>query len=98
MRRLLIIAALLGGLIASACSSDSTTSSDAKAANEDTATTVAGTKATGDPIAIGFINNEGGAFSVPELRVGNEVGADYVNDTLGGVNGRPIHVERCATD
>src|SRR3954470_24264033 len=100
MRRQLIIAALLGGLIASGCSSDSSTksTSDAKGSNADTVTTVAGTKATGDPIAIGFINNEGGAFSVPELRVGNEVGASYVNNPLGGVNGRPIHVERCATN
>ncbi len=31
---------------------------------------------TGEPIIIGFINNEGGAFSVPELRVGNEVAED----------------------
>src|SRR5213075_299135 len=54
--------------------------------------------ATGQPITIGFMNNEGGAFSVPELRVGSEVAEKYINTQLGGVNGRPIHVERCATD
>lgn len=55
-------------------------------------------KATGKPITIGFLNNEGGAFSVPELRIGNEVATDYLNNTLGGVNGRPLDVIRCASD
>lgn len=52
----------------------------------------------GDPVRIGFINSEGGAFSVPELRVGSEVAEDLVNTQLGGVGGRPIEVIRCATD
>jgi branched-chain amino acid transport system substrate-binding protein len=52
----------------------------------------------GDPVRIGFINSEGGAFSVPELRVGSEVAEDLVNTQLGGVAGRPIEVIRCATD
>src|SRR5207249_7605312 len=45
------------------------------------------------------INNEGGAaFSVPEMRVGSEVAVDHVNTKLGGVNGRPLQVVRCASD
>ncbi|HET6665625.1 MAG TPA: ABC transporter substrate-binding protein [Acidimicrobiales bacterium] len=53
---------------------------------------------TGDPVRIGFINSEGGAFSVPELRVGSEVAEDLVNTQLGGIGGRPLEVIRCATD
>jgi branched-chain amino acid transport system substrate-binding protein len=99
MRRITIIAALVFGLVATGCSSDDDSdSSTPTSAKSETPTTAAGVKATGEPITIGFINNEGGAFSVPELRVGSEVAESYVNDQLGGVNGRPIKVERCATD
>jgi branched-chain amino acid transport system substrate-binding protein len=61
-------------------------------------TSITARKATGEPIKIGFVNNEGGAFSVPELRIGSEVATGYVNNTLGGVNGRPLEVVRCAAD
>jgi branched-chain amino acid transport system substrate-binding protein len=61
-------------------------------------TSTSAAQPTGEPITIGFVNSEGGAFSVPELRVGNEVAADYVNSHLGGVAGRPLEVVRCATD
>jgi branched-chain amino acid transport system substrate-binding protein len=53
---------------------------------------------TGEPVRIGFINSEGGAFSVPELRVGSEVAEELVNTQLGGIAGRPLEVIRCATD
>ncbi|HEX4904494.1 MAG TPA: ABC transporter substrate-binding protein [Acidimicrobiales bacterium] len=89
-------------LLAGACSGDddddTATSETTAAVEETTETTAAANVATGEPIKIGFINNEGGAFSVPELRVGNEVAEEYINNQLGGVNGRPIAVERCATD
>jgi branched-chain amino acid transport system substrate-binding protein len=89
-------------LVATGCSGDDDTGSDTATPTTEadtTATTEAeGNPATGEPIVIGFLNNEGGAFSVPELRVGNEVATDYINQQLGGVNGRPIQVERCATD
>ena len=99
MRRIILISALVFALVATGCSSDKKAdSSTATTAKHDTATTAPGVKATGEPITIGFINNEGGAFSVPELRVGSEVAESYINDTLGGVDGRPIKVDRCATD
>ena len=64
-----------------------------------TPTTAAGEAATGEPILIGFINSEGGAFSVPEMRVGSEVGRGATSTTqLGGAGGRPLQFERCATD
>src|SRR5688572_24449556 len=108
MRRTTTLRLLTAGialtLVASACSDDSdpeaaTPDTEAVAdTDETTPTTAAGEVATGEPIVIGFMNNEGGAFSVPELRVGSEVAEEHINSQLGGVNGRPIQVERCATD
>jgi branched-chain amino acid transport system substrate-binding protein len=53
-----------------------------------------------DGIVIGFANMEGGAsaLSLPEVRVGVEAAAAYVNDELGGVNGQPVEYLRCDTD
>jgi branched-chain amino acid transport system substrate-binding protein len=90
------IVAVLG--ITAACSDDATTTAESSSNLGDTTATSAGTRATGAPIRIGFVNSEGGAFSVPELRVGNEVAETYINDQLGGVNGRPLQVSRCTTD
>jgi ABC-type branched-subunit amino acid transport system substrate-binding protein len=90
------IVAVLG--ITAACSDDATTTAESSSNLGDTTATSAGTRATGGPIRIGFVNSEGGAFSVPELRVGNEVAETYINDQLGGVNGRPLQVSRCTTD
>lgn len=96
--RRIVAAALAVALGAAACSDDDTTTSGAGSDLGDTTATSAGTEATGEPIAVGFVNSEGGAFSVPELRVGNEVAEDYINTRLGGVGGRPLQVTRCATD
>ncbi len=81
------------GLVSAACAEQPTDPTSVAGAPD-----IAAKKATGTPITIGFLNNEGGAFSVPELRVGNEVATDYLNNTLGGVNGRPLTVVRCASD
>jgi branched-chain amino acid transport system substrate-binding protein len=86
------------GAVAAACSDDGGTTSGSGGDLGDTTATSVGTEATGEPIAVGFVNSEGGAFSVPELRVGNEVATDYINDRLGGVGGRPLDVTRCQTD
>jgi branched-chain amino acid transport system substrate-binding protein len=99
-RRILAVALLVGLGTAVACSDDDTTSSGDGSGSDlgDTTATSGGTEATGEPIGVGFVNSEGGAFSVPELRVGNEVAEDYINTRLGGVEGRPLQVTRCATD
>jgi branched-chain amino acid transport system substrate-binding protein len=89
------IVAVLG--ITAACSDDGTSTAESSSAGDTTATS-AGTRASGEPIRIGFVNSEGGAFSVPELRVGNEVAESYINEQLGGVKGRPLQVSRCTTD
>ena len=53
--------------------------------------------ASGETIKIGLSNDEGGAFSLPEFRVGAEVGAKYINDH-GGINGAKIELVNCLSD
>jgi branched-chain amino acid transport system substrate-binding protein len=96
--RIIGAALVAASLVAAACSGDEDTSSSAGTDLGETTATSVGTEATGEPIAVGFVNSEGGAFSVPELRVGNEVATGYINERLGGVNGRPLEVTRCETD
>lgn len=57
-----------------------------------------GAPADGEPIVIGLANLEGGVVSLPEFRYGAEAAAGYVNDELGGVDGRPIELFRCDVD
>ncbi|HEX7135216.1 MAG TPA: ABC transporter substrate-binding protein [Iamia sp.] len=84
---------------ASACAEDTPTAGGATPeAVEGGSTSVAVPAPSGDPLKIGFVNNEGGSFSVPELRIGNEVAEEYINEQLGGIAGRPLEVVRCATD
>lgn len=53
--------------------------------------------AAGDPIKIGLFNVEGGSVvSQPALGDAAVAAADYANDYLGGLAGRPIEVVRCA--
>ncbi len=55
--------------------------------------------ATGEPLRVGFVNLEGGAVSVPEIRVGFEQGVKYVNEERNGAGGRPIEIAvSCNTD
>jgi branched-chain amino acid transport system substrate-binding protein len=90
------VVAALG--VTAACSDDGSTTAESSSSAGDTTATSADSPATGEPIRIGFVNSEGGAFSVPELRVGNEVAETYINEQLGGVRGRPLEVSRCTTD
>jgi branched-chain amino acid transport system substrate-binding protein len=55
--------------------------------------------AAGPPVTIGFVNMEGSpAGSFPEATAGAQAAVDYVNDELGGVDGRPLRLETCATN
>jgi len=56
-----------------------------------------GKKATGTPVKIGLINNEGSS-AVAEPTTGDAAvaAADYANDELGGIAGHPIQVDRCS--
>ena len=87
-------------LALAACGDDNeepTASADTEAPSSD-ATLPEGEPVSGEPVVIGFVNSEGGAFSVPEMRVGSEVAETVVNENLGGIAGRPLEIVRCATD
>ncbi|MGW0582978.1 ABC transporter substrate-binding protein, partial [Streptomyces sp. NPDC002920] len=57
-----------------------------------------GSKATGTPVRIGLITNEGGAStSQPENREAADAARKYANDNLGGIAGRPIKFVVCKT-
>ena len=52
---------------------------------------------TGEVIKIGYVNNEGAAFALPEFRTGGEVAIGFINDN-GGINGAMIETEVCLSD
>ncbi|HEX3515063.1 MAG TPA: ABC transporter substrate-binding protein, partial [Trebonia sp.] len=55
-----------------------------------------GTKATGSPVKIGLINNEGSSpVASPSTGDAAVAAADYANAELGGIAGHPIQVIRC---
>lgn len=57
------------------------------------------TKATGEPIELGMINQENtAAGSYPELSQAVQAGVEFINTELGGVDGRPIEVDVCNTE
>lgn len=47
------------------------------------------------PIAIGFVNAQGGANELPEATAGAEAAVEYVNAELGGIDGRPLELHTC---
>ncbi|WP_162941951.1 ABC transporter substrate-binding protein [Desertimonas flava] len=54
--------------------------------------------ATGDPVKVGIINVEGGqTISAPDSRKTGEAAAQYANEYLGGIGGRPIELVPCLT-
>jgi branched-chain amino acid transport system substrate-binding protein len=56
------------------------------------------TKATGTPIRIGTINQDtGAAGAFPELTLADRTAIDFINNELGGVDGRPIELVACNT-
>ncbi|HEX3714739.1 MAG TPA: ABC transporter substrate-binding protein [Trebonia sp.] len=55
-----------------------------------------GKKATGTPVKVGLINNEGSSpQSEPSVGDAAEAAADYANAELGGIGGHPLQVIRC---
>ncbi|MCY3950427.1 MAG: ABC transporter substrate-binding protein [Acidimicrobiaceae bacterium] len=52
---------------------------------------------TGEVIRVGYVNNEGGNISLPELRIGGEVAIAVINDA-GGIHGARIEPIVCLSD
>jgi branched-chain amino acid transport system substrate-binding protein len=48
------------------------------------------------PVTIGYINQEGGVPSFPEATQGIEAAVAYANEELGGIEGHPIELKKCA--
>ena len=99
-RSLVGILALVVALTAAACGDDkkdNAASSSTTAGGSTETTAAAGTPATGEPIVVGFTNLEGGAISLPEVRLGAETAVNYINK-YGGVNNRPLKLIRCDVD
>jgi branched-chain amino acid transport system substrate-binding protein len=56
-----------------------------------------GKKATGAPVKIGLINNEGSSPAAsPSVGDAAVAAADYANAELGGIGGHPVKVYRCS--
>jgi branched-chain amino acid transport system substrate-binding protein len=94
----------LGVLLAlTACSSQDTSGSTSattpSTTQADTALlTPAGGKhtASGTPVKVGIINDEGGtAESWPEIRIGAQAAVAYGNQYLGGTAARPVQLDVC---
>jgi branched-chain amino acid transport system substrate-binding protein len=54
---------------------------------------------TGPPVVVGFVNMDSSpAGSFPESTAGAQAAVRYVNDELGGADGRPLELLACATN
>jgi branched-chain amino acid transport system substrate-binding protein len=50
---------------------------------------------SGDPVTIGWINNDGGPGEIPEATHVAKATVDYINKELGGIDGRPVTLKTC---
>ena len=96
------LAAMSGAvLLLSSCSSSggsgSATSGAATTGSAGGSSSVA--PASGTPIQLGMINQENTpAGSYPDVRQGALAAVSYINDSLGGMKGRPLKLTPCITD
>jgi branched-chain amino acid transport system substrate-binding protein len=99
----LLVTPLAMLLALTACSSQSTSGSTSTTTPAATKADIAlltptGGKhtASGAPVLVGFINDEGGtAESWPEIRIGAQAAVAYGNQYLGGIAGRPVKLDIC---
>jgi branched-chain amino acid transport system substrate-binding protein len=99
----------LAAVVAAGCGSDSSSSTSTTAAGASGSTTAKaaapaadalGTAkpASGAPIVLGLLNIESGPVTFPEYRQAAEAAVKYINAYKGGIGGRPVKLESCATD
>jgi branched-chain amino acid transport system substrate-binding protein len=82
-----VLAAATVALMAVACSGGGSDGEPSPSASQ-----------SGGDIVVGLINTEDAPVgSFPELRRGVLAAERYVNDELGGVDGRPLRIEACTT-
>jgi branched-chain amino acid transport system substrate-binding protein len=89
-------------VVAAACVFSVVSCSDDSGSDDGGSTAAApsesGTKATGTPIKVGFLNPSNGPITQPGVEVGQKAAVKYINDSLGGVDGHPLEVVNCAVD
>ena len=89
-RASLVALAAVVGLALAACGEDSKPSNKASDTTENSAQ-FPGKKASGTPVKVALITNEGGAaVNQPETREAADAARQYANDNLGGIAGHPI--------
>jgi branched-chain amino acid transport system substrate-binding protein len=96
---------LAGVLAVAACGSDDGESDttptsapgDTSAAAPTTTAEPGVPPASGEPIKLGFQWSESGPAALPDMEIGADAAVEYVNNKLGGVNGRPIELVKCGT-
>lgn len=52
----------------------------------------------GEPVRIGVLAPMDGATAYPQTGYGTEAAERYINEKLGGINGRPLEIDLCAGD
>lgn len=55
----------------------------------------AGKAGSGDPVVVGVVNQQGGAPAFPEYLDTAEATAKFVNNDIGGADGRPLKLATC---
>lgn len=98
--RLSVAIVSVAGLLLAGCgqSGSADTEENSAAVPAALASSFPGKKATGDPVKVGLITNEGGtSVSQPEIREAADAARQYANDNLGGIAGRPIEFVVCKT-
>lgn len=87
--------AVVAVLLATACGSGS--ADGGGAADKAEVGSLPVKKATGEPVVVGFINNDASPLgSYVEVTEAVKAAVRYVNSNLGGVDGRPIDLATCA--
>ena len=108
-----LAAAALTAALAAGCGSSSKSDTSSSTAADTTAASTAATStpaaapsdalgtpkaASGKPIVLGLLNIESGPVTFPEYRQAAEAAVKYINAYKGGIGGRPVKLESCATD
>jgi ABC-type branched-subunit amino acid transport system substrate-binding protein len=88
-------AASTGSTEPTTTTTDSSNAERDKVALDYVGATQAQTAEGGSPVTIGYVNQEGATPAFPEATVGLEAAVEYINQTLGGVQGRPVQLKKC---
>jgi branched-chain amino acid transport system substrate-binding protein len=86
---------MAGSLLAAACGSNHNSAKGATTTTAAAPATVA--PASGTPVKIGFVDMEDGPLAQPTIGQAAEAARQYVNESLGGINGHPLEFDKCST-